>query len=201
MDTAVRSPRGLRRAASRAGSRCWASRWPASRRPWRAALLAHAGAESQPGLSAFARALMVAVPMAVGAYAWHRGPDARFGLVLIVAGAGWAVTTLAETDGSWPTPSAGPPVGWSSSCVVYLVLCFPSGRLADRVDRLLAGAMAAVVAVFYGLQLVVADDFSVPSPYTSCVRDCPANALFMLEREPRSWTPSCARSAPCSCSS
>ena len=36
-----------------------------------ATLLAHAGAESQPELSAFARASMVAVPMAVGAYAWH----------------------------------------------------------------------------------------------------------------------------------
>ena len=53
--------------------------------------------------------------MAVGAYAWHRGPDRRFGLVLIAAAAGWAVTTLAETDDSLATPSAGPPVGWSSS--------------------------------------------------------------------------------------
>ena len=149
-----------------------------------AALLAYAGAESQPGLSAFARALMVAVPMAVGAYAWHIGPDRRFGLVLIVAGAGWAVTTLAEADASL-TYTAGRAAGWVVEVlVVYLVLSFPSGRLPDRVDRVLAGAMAAVVAVFYGLQLVVADHFSVPSPYTSCVRDCPANALFMLEREP-----------------
>ena len=149
-----------------------------------AALLAHAGAESQPDLSAFARALMVAVPMAVGAYAWHRGPDARFGLVLIAAGAGWAVTTLAETDDSLAY-TVGRTAGWVVELlVVYLVLCFPSGRLADRVDRLLAGAMAAVVAVFYGLQLVVAEDFSVPSPFTSCFDDCPANALFTLEREP-----------------
>ena len=44
--------------------------------------------------------------------------------------------------------------------------------------------MAAVVTVFFGLQLVVADHFSIPSPYTSCVDDCPANALFLLEREP-----------------
>ena len=149
-----------------------------------AALLAHAGAESQPGLSALARALMVAVPMAVGAYAWYRGPDARFGLVLIAAGAGWAVTTLAETDGSL-TYTVGRAAGWLVELlVVYLVLCFPSGRLADRVDRRLAGAMAAVVAVFYALQLVVAEDFSVPSPYTSCSSDCPANALFTFEREP-----------------
>ncbi len=149
-----------------------------------AALLAHAGAESQPGLSALARALMVGVPMAAGAYAWHRGPDARFGLVLIAAGAGWAVTTLAETDDSLAY-TVGRTAGWVVELlVVYLVLCFPSGRLGDRVDRLLVGAMAVVVALFYGLQLVVAEHFSVPSPYTSCVRDCPANALFTLEREP-----------------
>lgn len=122
--------------------------------------------------------------MAVGAYAWHRGPDSRFGLVLIAAGAGWAVTTLTETDDSLAYT-----VGWTAGWVVellivYLVLSFPSGRLADRVDRLLAGAMAAVVAVLYGLQLAVADHSSVPSPYTSCVDDCPANALIVLEREP-----------------
>ena len=149
-----------------------------------AALLAHAGAESQPDLSAFARAVMVAVPMAVGAYAWHRGPDSRFGLVLIMAGAGWAVTTLAEADDSLAY-TVGRTAGWVVEVlVVYLVLSFPSGRLAERIDRQLAGAMAAVVAVFYGLQLVVADDFSVPSTYTSCIDDCPANALFMLEHQP-----------------
>ena len=149
-----------------------------------AALLAHAGAESQPDLSAFARALMVAVPMAVGVYAWHRGPDSRFGLVLVMAGAGWAVTTLAEADDS-VAYTVGRTAGWVVELlIVYLVLSFPSGRLADRVDRLLVAAMAAVIAVFYGLQLVVADHFSVPSPFTSCIDDCPANALFTLEREP-----------------
>jgi signal transduction histidine kinase len=127
---------------------------------------------------------MVAVPMAVGAYAWHRGPDIRFVLVLIAAGAGWAVTTLAETDDSLAY-TVGRTAGWVIELlIVSLVLSFPSGRLAARVDRVLAGAMAAVVAVFYGLQLAVADHFSVPSPYTSCIDDCPANALIVLEREP-----------------
>jgi signal transduction histidine kinase len=149
-----------------------------------AALLAHAGTESQPDLSALARALMVAVPMAVGTYAWRRGPDSRFGLLLIIAGAGWAVTTLAETDDSLAY-TVGRTAGWVVELlIVYLVLSFPSGRLATSVDRLLAGGMAAVVAFFYGLQLAVADHFSVPSPYTSCIDDCPANPLIVLEREP-----------------
>ena len=184
MDTAVRVPEGV--AAGReprrlallglavAGTAATAA----------VALLAYGGADSQPGLNALARALIVAVPLAVGGYAWHRGPDARFGLLLIAAGAGLAVTTLAETDDSL-VYTVGRAAGWMVELLVlYLVLSFPSGRLTDRVDRLLAGAMAAVVAVFYALQLVVAEHFSVPSPYTSCVHDCPANALFALEREP-----------------
>jgi signal transduction histidine kinase len=44
--------------------------------------------------------------------------------------------------------------------------------------------MAGVVAVFFLPQLVVAEDFSVPSPYTSCAGDCAGNALFALESEP-----------------
>jgi signal transduction histidine kinase len=149
-----------------------------------AGVLAYAGAESQPGLNALARGLMVAVPIAVGAYAWYRGPESRFGLLLVAAGAGLAVTTLAETDAS-ATYTVGRVAGWLLELlVVYLVLCFPSGRLGAPVDRLLAGAMAAVVAVFYLPQLIVAEDFSVPSPYTTCVRDCPENALLAFESEP-----------------
>ena len=184
MDTAVRVPEGV--AAGReprrlallglavAGTAATAA----------VALVAYGGADSQPGLNALARALIVAVPLAVGGYAWHRGPDTRFGLLLIAAGAGLAVTTLAETDDSL-VYTVGRAAGWMVELLVlYLILSFPSGRLTDRVDRLLVGAMAAVVAVFYALQLVVAEHFSVPSPYTSCVHDCPANALFALEREP-----------------
>ena len=57
--------------------------------------------------------------MAVGAYAWHRGPDRRFGLVLIAAGAGWAVTTLAETDDSLAYP-VGRTAGWVVELLVAL---------------------------------------------------------------------------------
>lgn len=149
-----------------------------------AAVLAYTGAESQPGLSAFARAVIVAMPMAIGAYAWHRGWESRFGLVLIAAGACWAVTTLAETDDNMAY-TVGRIAGWTVEfLMVYLVLSFPSGRLTEHVDRLLAGAMGAVVVVFFGLQLFIAEDFRVPSPYTSCIDDCPPNALFVLTSEP-----------------
>ena len=33
-------------------------------------------------------------------------------------------------------------------------------------------------------RLLLAESFELPSPYTSCVRDCPANAFFALDSEP-----------------
>jgi len=149
-----------------------------------AAELGYEGASSRPGLTALARALSVGVPIAVGLYAWYRGENRRFGLLLVLAGAGWFLTALAEADGP-VAYTAGRTAGWLVELlIVYVVLCFPSGRLRDRVDRRLAGAMAAAVAVLFLPQLFLAETFSVPSPFTSCVSDCPDNALFALDAEP-----------------
>ncbi len=149
-----------------------------------AAQLGYAGADHRPGLTAFARAVCVGVPIAVGLHAWYRGENRRFGLVLMAAGAGWFVTTLAESDGA-VAYTVGRTAGWLVELlIVYLVLAFPSGRLREPIDRRLAGAMAVVVAVLFLPQLLLAETFSVPSPFTSCVRDCPDNALFAFDSEP-----------------
>jgi signal transduction histidine kinase len=149
-----------------------------------AAVIAFSGAASEPALVALARALMVGVPIGVGLQARARHPDERFGLVLAAAGAGWFATTLAESrDESVYT--VGRLAGWLMEVLlVYVILCFPAGRLTARADRAIVGATAAVVATCYLPLLVVAEDFRVPSPYTSCVEDCPGNAVFALEREP-----------------
>ncbi len=149
-----------------------------------AAALALTGAPSHPGLVALGRALIVGVPIAVGLYAWHRQPAERFGLVLVAAGGVWFMTTLAESHDE-AAYTAGRVAGWlMEALLVYVILCFPTGRLPGRADRAITGAMAGVVALFYLPQLLLAEGFSVPSPYTSCVEDCPGNALFALEREP-----------------
>jgi signal transduction histidine kinase len=149
-----------------------------------AAELAYGGASSRPGLTAVARGLSVGVPIGVGLYAWYRGENRRFGILLMAAGAGWFVTTLAESDSS-VAYTVGRTAGWVVEVlIVYLVLAFPSGRLRERVDRQLAGAMAVAAAVLFLPQLLLAETFSVPSQFTSCVRDCPDNALFVFETEP-----------------
>jgi signal transduction histidine kinase len=150
-----------------------------------AAALALSGDGDHRGLVAVAKASIVGLPMAVGLYAWRRGAEARFGRLLIAAGVAWFVSTLAES-GDDLVYTIGRTAGWLVEVLlVYLILAFPSGRLPERTDRVLAAAMGAVVLVLYLPRLLLVEDFEVPSPFTSCVEDCPANAFFPLEREPQ----------------
>jgi signal transduction histidine kinase len=144
-----------------------------------------AAADTEHGeLVAAARALIVGLPMAVGLYAWHREPTERFGMLLVVTGLGCAVATLSELDGEVPY-TIGRIAGWLVEVLfVYLVLSFPSGRLPERIDRWLVGAMAAVLLALFVPRLALAEDFPVPAPFSSCTEGCPGNALFLLEEEP-----------------
>jgi len=141
-------------------------------------------AATRPGLVALARMSMVGVPFAVGLYAWHTRLNERFGVLLVAAGAGWFLTTLAESSDAL-LYTIGRASGWLVEVLlIYLFLSFPSGRLSARIDRLLVGAMGVTVATLFLPRLLIAARFELPSPYTSCVRDCPRNALFALQQEP-----------------
>ena len=146
------------------------------------AAIAGSGAESHPVRVAVARALIVGVPLAVGLFTWSRRPDERFGLLLAGVGTVLLVTTLAES-GDEVAYSVGRTAGWGVEVLlVYLILSFPTGRLPERVDRLLVGAMALVALTAFLPRLVVSSSFEVPSPYTSCVTDCPLNAAATVAR-------------------
>jgi signal transduction histidine kinase len=134
-------------------------------------------------LASLARASMVAVPIAVGLYAWHHRPADPFGRLLVVAGFGWFLTTLAESNDEL-LYSIGRVAGWVVEVgLIWLILAFPSGRLTTRVDRLLLWAAAALLAVLYLPTALIADGFPVPSAYTSCDAACPGNA-FLVGSEP-----------------
>ncbi len=51
-----------------------------------------------PELAAIGRSLVIAVPVAVGLWAWYTRPDERFGPLLAAAGFLWFLTTLAESS-------------------------------------------------------------------------------------------------------
>jgi signal transduction histidine kinase len=147
-----------------------------------AALMGVTGAAEQPALVAALRGLMVGVPLGVGLYAWRRHPDERFGLLLTATGAVCLITTLAESDDAL-SYTIGRWAGWYVVVMVAaLVLAFPTGRLSGRTDRLLAGTMAAVVAVTNLPRLVLDTHFITPSPYTSCVENCPHNVFSLVNQ-------------------
>ena len=145
MDTAVQAPARVaaepppRRAGRPHGGRCGGD--------LAAALLAYAGAESQPGLNALARALMVACRSPSALYAWSAVRTSGFGLLLIAAGAGWVVTTLAESADAGAY-TIGRVAGWLVEVLARLPGPLPSRRAGSRARRppVLVGAMAAVVA-------------------------------------------------------
>ncbi len=148
-------------------------------------LVTLSGVDSGPAVAqAAGRALMVAAPVAVGCYAWYRRPQERFGVLLVAAGYGWFLTTLAESDVAL-LYSVGRIAGWLVELqLVYLTLSFPTGRLSGRIDRALVGTAAATVVLLYLPSALLADRFPLPAPYTSCVSDCPPNAFFVLDAEP-----------------
>ena len=85
---------------------------------------------------------MVGLPIAVGLYAMRHAASARFGRLLVLAGFGWFLTTLAESPTPW-VYSTGRVAGWFVEVsLIYLILAFPTGRLPARVDRLLVAAGA-----------------------------------------------------------
>jgi signal transduction histidine kinase len=135
-------------------------------------------------LAAVGRASMVALPIGVGLYALHRRPGDRFGLLLTIAGFAWFLTTLAES-GNEVVYSIGRVSGWLvEPGLIYLILVFPFGRLASRVDRALVWTAVALVAAFYLPSALISDSYSVPAPWTSCTSSCPDNAFFLLGSEP-----------------
>jgi signal transduction histidine kinase len=134
--------------------------------------------------AATGRAICVAVPIAVGIYAWSREHSRRFGQLLVAIAFIWGLGTLSESSNE-VAYSTGRVAAWIAEVgVIYLIVSFPTGRLTTRVDRALVYAMAAVVALLYLPTALVATDYPLPAPSTSCTEGCPDNAFFPLSAEP-----------------
>ncbi len=135
-------------------------------------------------LEGVARGLMVWTPLAVGLYAAWRPATRRFGWLLVVAGLCWFMTTLSEASN--PVAYAtGRVFGWIvEPLLLYLVLTFPTGRLAGRVDRGLVITLALVVATLYLPTALLVERYPEPLPWSMCHAGCPANALMVVSSEP-----------------
>ena len=143
------------------------------------------GLSAHPWPAAIARGAIVAVPIAVGLYAWQRRPHSRFGRLLVAVGAGWSITALAGSSNS-VLYSTGRVAAWIAELgLVYVILAFPSGRLSGRADRALVVALSVLVLVGYMPTALLADRYPTPTPWTECRSDCPDNAFQVVDTEPR----------------
>src|SRR3954470_19420588 len=136
-------------------------------------------------LETAARAIAVGIPVAVGLVAWRRPPFERFGPLLVATGAAVLAVTFSLSDDA-VLYSTGRVVHWGVEAgLVYLILAFPSGRLAQRVDRALATAAGLLVALLFFPTALLVETYPTPAPWVSCGADCPRNAFMVVAHEPR----------------
>jgi len=148
------------------------------------ALLAGEESAEEPVQRGLLKAVVVALPVAAGLYAARSPRNARFGYMLIGAGVVWALTALAETSESLPY-SVGRVAAWLIfPLLAYLMLAFPTGRLTGRVDRVLFGGIASLVALLYIGSAFFVEQYPAQTPWTACEAACPPNAFLLVSSEP-----------------
>jgi signal transduction histidine kinase len=130
------------------------------------------------GASATVAALTVAALLGVGLYAWRRSGQGRFGQVLFATGLCWFLASLSNSDVDL-LYSVGRVAGWIFEVMlIYALLSYPTGRLESRPARIVVLGGALLVAVLYLPAVPLIEQFPVPSPFTSCSSQCPANSFF-----------------------
>jgi signal transduction histidine kinase len=145
-------------------------------------------AAEAPGDAAFGRALVefliVGVPIAVGLVILGSGNNDRFAVGLIGVGMVWSVTALTVSSTSILYTIGRLSTWLILPGVFYLLLAFPTGRVAKGLDRWLLGGMLAVAALlFFGTAPLVAA-FPIKTLWSTCTASCPPNAVFVLDRQP-----------------
>ena len=135
-------------------------------------------------LQTAARTIAVTIPVAAGLYAWRRAPFERFGRLLVAMGAGVLVVTLSLSDESVAYSTGRVAIWVAEAGLIYLILSFPSGRLAEPVDRLLATAAVLLVALLYVPTALLVERYPTPTLWAVCGADCPGNAFMAVAHEP-----------------
>jgi signal transduction histidine kinase len=147
--------------------------------------IAAAGA---PADQAFGRGLLellvVGVPLAAGLYALRAPVDKRFGIGLLVTAFAWSVTALAEASASVPYTIGRLATWLVPPSVYFLLLVFPEGRLGGRLERVLFASIIAMAVVLFVGSAFFVEAYPLHTPWATCVTNCPANALFLLDDEP-----------------
>jgi signal transduction histidine kinase len=134
---------------------------------------------AHPTLSGLFTAALIAAMTAVGCATLHRGIERRLWLVLLTLGL-YSATTLDGLTASG-LDAAGK-IAWAGVLViaVYLLLCFPEGRLPAPAGRAIVALTAAAASVVWGVLLAVAERLPEFVPAARCEGACPRNPVRIL---------------------
>jgi len=141
----------------------------------------------QPGdhiVIAFASALAVAVPVAVGLAVWRAGEYVRFGQLLVAWGLLDFIPVLSYSSdpGLYSLGRIG--VWLVQPVSIAAILAFPSGRIHAAADRAIVLLLGATVAFLYVPTALLVDRYPEPALWTTCDENCPENAFQVVGSEP-----------------
>jgi signal transduction histidine kinase len=128
--------------------------------------------------------LLVATPTAVGLVVWNVRSDDRFARLLLVTGAMFSLTALAQSGNSVLYSIGRVAVWFVIPVLLYLMVAFPSGRVPARRDRRLMLSVAALAGTLYLPTALIVPHYPEPSPWARCGVDCPANAFAVFDVDP-----------------
>jgi signal transduction histidine kinase len=132
--------------------------------------------------------LIVGGPIAVGLYALREPANKSFGVALLGIGFLWSLTALTTASANVPHTIGRLTTWLILPCVVWLLLAFPHGRIEKGLDRaVLVGFIAVLLFLFFGTAPFV-QAFPPKTLWSSCSTDCPENALFVLDAQPKVLT-------------
>ncbi len=113
-----------------------------------------------------------------------RAREVPFARALIVAGLLWSLSAL-TASGAPVLYSVGRVSQWCVAlAIVYLLLSYPSGRLAAKTDRATFAAGALLLGFFYLPTALVAAQFPHPSLWSMCTSGCPRNVFSLAHSTP-----------------
>jgi signal transduction histidine kinase len=108
-----------------------------------------------------------------GLYAVRRRPESRTGELMVLLGFAWFVSALHFADAALPYSISVMAGGLWGGVFLQLVMAFPSGRLASRLDRRL------VVAGYLIFTVASIPAMLFAGPHELGCDDCPTNVLLI----------------------
>lgn len=111
--------------------------------------------------------------VATGLYAWRRRPDSRIGMLMILLGFAWLLSTLQAANAPLPYTVALVAGGLWGSVFLHIGVSFPTGRLSDPSARTLA------IAGYLVFPLAGVPALLFAGPHDLGCDDCPTSLLLV----------------------